>query len=77
MNKSLSIEQFSATFTAVYSFLYDHCDNVPGYREAVNAFDDFLSKHKDFVLEFNRYRGDVVSSDREAAAFVFTLDSML
>ena len=40
----------------------------------MSAFDRFQADHADFVREFAQYRGDVVSSDREAAAFMFALD---
>lgn len=45
--------------------------------DAVEAFDEFLKKHKEFVREFAKYRGDFISSDREAAAFMFALESMM
>lgn len=58
-------------------FLYDVNKNgseVAGLqREAANAFDDFVKEHRDFVREFVNYRGDFISSDREAAAFMFTI----
>lgn len=46
---------------------------MAGQREATEAFDDFVKQHRDFVREFVNYRGDFISSDREAAAFMFTL----
>lgn len=45
--------------------------------DAVEAFDEFSQKHKEFVREFAKYRGDFISSDREAAAFMFALESMM
>ncbi len=73
----INIHQFKRKFEEEYSFLYDNDDNVAGYQEAVDEFDKFLEKQGDFVGEFARYRGDYVSSDREAAAFMFALSSML
>jgi len=46
------------------------------YNEAVTAFDEFLKTNNKFVGEFVKHRGDFVSSDREAAAFMFALDFM-
>ena len=43
---------------------------------AVNSFDEFVKTHGDFVGEFVKFCGDLVSSDREAAAFMFALDLM-
>lgn len=73
---NISIREFTKQFQKEYDFLYGNNDNVAGYGEAVSAFDDFLKEHNDFVGEFMRYRGDFISSDREAAAFMFALDSL-
>lgn len=73
---NISIDSFKQRFDEEYAFLYDHRDNVAGYDEAVDSFDKFLKSEANacFVREFAAYRGDVVSSDREAAAFMFALD---
>ena len=62
-------------FNNEYDFLYSNCDRVAGYKEAVKAFDKFLAtaEGKKIVQKFVAYRGDVISSDREAAAFMFAL----
>ena len=74
--KTLNIHEFLERFEKEYDFIYDHDDNVAGVREATAAFDEFLKTHKDFVGEFVRFRGDFISSDREAAAFMFALENM-
>lgn len=74
---NFNIADFLAKFDSNYDFLYDSNKNnveVAGQREATEAFDDFVKQHRDFVREFVNYRGDFISSDREAAAFMFTLD---
>lgn len=71
---NINMEKFCEQFQKEYNFLYDCRGYVAGYDEAVSAFDRFQADHADFVLEFAQYRGDVVSSDREAAAFMFALD---
>lgn len=71
---NISMEKFCEQFQKEYNFLYDCRGYVSGYDEAVSAFDRFQADHADFVREFAQYRGDVVSSDREAAAFMFALD---
>lgn len=73
---NISMEKFCEQFQKEYNFLYDCRGYVAGYDEAVSAFDRFQADHADFVLEFAQYRGDVVSSDREAAAFMFALNSL-
>lgn len=79
MTINIGIERFKQRFDEEYDFLYDHRDNVAGYSEAVDSFDGFLKNETNasFVREFAMYRGDVVSSDREAAAFMFALDAMM
>lgn len=72
----IKIEEFEDRFNKEYDFLYEHDDNVVGYREAVVAFDKFLEINSEFVGAFAAHRGDFISSDREAAAFMFALDSM-
>lgn len=73
---NIGMEKFCEQFQKEYNFLYDCRGYVAGYDEAVSAFDRFQIDHADFVREFAQYRGDVVSSDREAAAFMFALDSL-
>ena len=73
---NINMEKFCEQFQKEYNFLYDCRGYVAGYDEAVSAFDRFQADHADFVREFAQYRGDVVSSDREAAAFMFALDSL-
>ena len=77
---NINIHDFAKKFWKEYDFLYDNRDKVAGFQEAVDAFDDYMAKDtggfQKFVGEFVAYRHDVVSSDREAAAFMFTLESM-
>lgn len=53
-------------FNKEYEKLYENGDDYK--REEVEAFDNF--ENKDFVIEFVKYRGDFILSDREAVAFV-------
>ena len=73
----MDIKIFAEKFGNEYEFLYDHSDRVAGYQEAVTAFDTLIQYQdfKAFVCEFNRYREDFISSDREAAAFMFACES--
>lgn len=73
---SINIHKFLDKFNEEYDFLYDNRDNVAGYEEAVEAGDKFIKQYPDFVREFNQYRNDILSSDREVAAFMFALESM-
>lgn len=73
---AINIHEFIKQFNKEYSFLYDNRDNVAGYGEAVEAFDAMLTHDwfKKFVGEFVDFRKDFISSDREAAAFMFALE---
>jgi hypothetical protein len=73
---NINIKAFLEKFNEEYDFLYDNYDRVAGYTEALEAGDSFIESHLDFVKEFNNYRGDILSSDREVVAFMFALESM-
>lgn len=72
--KTIDIDMFLKQFNKEYEFMYDNNDNVAGEREAIEAFDEFLPHHKEFVNQFNKHRGDIITSDREAAAFMFSME---
>lgn len=74
---NIDIATFLKKFNEEYDFLYNANSYVCGYKEAVSAFDDFLIENSEFVKDFIKYRGDLISSDREAAAFMFALDSFI
>lgn len=74
--KNINIKQFLKEFNEEYDFLYEH-DYVAGYDEAVEEFDIFAKKNSSFVCEFVKYRKDFISSDREAAAFMFALSKYM
>ena len=71
-----TLEKISNKMNKEYEFLYEHKDNVPNYKEAANSFDSFSKKNKRFVGEFIKFRGDFITSDREAAAFMLALDDL-
>lgn len=71
---NINIHEFLKQFQKEYNFLYDH-DYVAGQNEAVAEFDKCIKNKNfaEFVGEFVNFRGDIISSDREAAAFMFAL----
>lgn len=73
---NIPIQEFLEKFKKEYEFLYENNNRVAGYEEAVVAGDEFIENHAEFISEFNKYRGDILSSDREIAAFMFTLESI-
>lgn len=75
---TVNINKFNERFGEEYRFLYDNGDNVAGYADAVEAFDAMVSENdsfRKFVGDFVSWRGDFISSDREAAAFMFAAES--
>ena len=74
----LTMKKLLDKFVEVYNYLYEHHNMpVPGISDAVKEFDDMLATPvgKLFIRSFAEYRGDAVTSDREAAAFIFALRS--
>lgn len=69
----MDIAEFLEKFNKNYGFLYDYGDNVAGYYEALDYGEKIIHEKPDFVGEFARFRGDFLSSDREVAAFGFTM----
>lgn len=61
------------TFEKNYAYLYDSEDNIIGYEDARDIFDDFFEEYPEVVRAFSRYREDALVSDRERAAFMFTV----
>lgn len=71
---------FLDRFRDEYEFLYEARDRVAGYDEAVQEFDKTIAASENFakfVREFAAYREDPITSDREAAAFMFTFYALL
>lgn len=75
MNININISEFAKTFDNIYTWLYKF-GNDDEIRSGAKAFDEFLPKNKDFVGKFNKYRHDIIISDREAAAFMFALEEL-
>lgn len=68
-----TIVDFVKDFNDVYALLSKEEPTV--YRLATSKFDN--GEYPEPVLKaFNRFRGDVVSSDREGAAFIMALDQL-
>lgn len=70
------ISAFNTRYCETYNRLYDSREAVPGYREAIDAGDKMFKTHPDLLGDFCKYRIDVITSDRELAAFALTLKSM-
>lgn len=78
---NIDIAEFTQKFKEKHMLLYNNNDNIRGYREAFSAGHKLLSHPsepvKEFVREFVKYRGKIISSNREMAAFMFALDDMI
>lgn len=77
LTQDVDMNAFLDKFNKEYDFLYKNRDRVAGYDEARDYFDEWVKKpeSKEFMKKFFEIRGDIVSSDREAAAFAFALES--
>ena len=71
-----NIHQFANFFYKIYCLLYE-LQAVPGYDEAVAHFDRLAEDNPEIIRALALQRGDFISSDREAAAFVFTYYGMI
>ena len=78
MKTKIDYNRLLSQFRKEYNFLYDNYDHVAGFREAVEFFDQFIktSSGRDIISKFASLRQDIITSDREAAAFSFALDSL-
>ncbi len=65
-------------FEKQYDFLYENRDNVSGYHEALQWFDENSTKqeYQYLVDALVKQRGDFIASDREAVAFAFALEAL-
>ena len=71
--KNVNMKELLEKYENIYETIYAARDNVPGFDEAVDSFCLFLNSNFELVCAFDKCRGDVISSDREAAAFMFAL----
>lgn len=63
------LEDFAVAYYTAYDFLYDNDVNLSNYRELVDFGDSLLRDEWVIVKQFNEYRLDILSSDREVASF--------
>lgn len=65
-----TMQIFDEAFHRQYESLYE--GNEDYSRDADKFDEEYLIAHEDFIGRFDLYRKDLISSDREAAAFVRT-----
>lgn len=72
---SIRIDRFIRRFNRIYNELYnDDINNTSNYSGYTALFDSNIDNLKDIIALFNRERADIISSDRELAAFMMTLE---
>lgn len=71
----MDMQQLLSRYVDVYDRLYYTSGPVEGYDEAVRSFDAVFAGGA-LVSRFCGYMGDMITSDREAAAFVMALASI-
>ena len=75
INYQALLDQFNKN----YDFLYNAKAYVAGYNEALDYFDNTVRKNtalSDILCKFVEFRSDILSSDRECVAFVFSLEDL-
>lgn len=70
------MERLGREFVHMYDYLYDAEDEVAGYASAMAYGDQLINEHHPVIKQFAQYREDVLSSDREVAAFGFVFWDM-
>lgn len=76
----VNLDELLEEFGNQYEYIYDTevADKfVYGYYEAMEYGERLIHECKDLVQAFVQYRGDVLSSDREVAAFGFAVNKLL
>lgn len=63
-------------FEDTYEFLYENNDKFENYKESVEYFDTHIKEQwfLNLLKHFENVREDLITSDRECASFVLTLD---
>ncbi len=79
----IDIKKLKEDFDEAYLYFYEEegkGECVPGYEFLVMYFDTyqgFIGDFRDVLTAFYKERHDIISSDREAAAFVAALGKQL
>lgn len=63
------MEEFLGYFYKAYDFLYDHDELIDVEQNLVDIGDRWLEEYPDLVKEYNKETGEILTSDREVAAF--------
>lgn len=77
--KKCDLETFSEVFSNIYTDLYDHCgepETDSKTREYCELFNEKAEENREILQRFAEYRRDIIASDREAAAFMLTLEKL-
>ena len=77
--KTTDMETFKKAYSAAYSHLYDHAD-TPAVKAKIRIysalFDEQWEQIKDTAKAFCQITSDLITSDREAAAFMIALEAV-
>lgn len=73
---NVTIEEFTKQFSWTYDLLYEaeSVNDKLDYSKDVLTFDLYQKDMKDLLKAYIEYNGDFISSDREAAAFIQTIE---
>lgn len=76
MEVNIDMEKFINRFSEIHTELYDSNDDRDDFDEAVSAYDEALKNptFRDFLGEFVGCSGNVISTNRECAAFMYAFN---
>lgn len=77
--KTTDMETFAQAYHNIYTELYNHCgepETDERERYYCILFDANMDELQPIIAAFAAYRGDLVTSDREAAAFMIALETV-
>ena len=73
------MDELITLFNETYEYIYESQANgryVVGYDEALALGDKLIKRRHPLVAEFAKARQDILSSDREVAAFAFAASEL-
>ena len=70
--KVIGTKEFVEQYREMYEYLYNH-HRVLQYNQAIDYGDAFIRTEKELTGMFTKALGSIMISDREVAAFAFTI----
>lgn len=72
----MNVQALKGEYRKAYRYLYDGGDENPEYPKLVEMGDSLIANNPETVEKLNHACMDVISSDREAAAFYLAMKKL-